>query len=322
MRFIVTGGAGFIGSSFIEKALESNHQVIAIDNLSSGRIENIEPFQKHRNFSFLHHDLSASFPRELINLPKAEGFICHFAAQVGVESVVRGVSESIRNNIHVSEQVVKFSSDHEIPVLFTSSSEIYGKSQSIPTSEHDDRIMGSGSVYRWAYAETKILDELLFKELWQLKKIPTISVRLFNTVGPRQSADYGMVIPRFVKQALSGESITVYGDGSQRRTFCSVSDVVTAIFELIQNESSHGEVFNVGSTNSVTILELAQKIRAKVGSDSPIVFVNANEKLGLGFEEIDNRCPDIEKITSLVGWTPKKSLDDIIKEVILYTQKN
>jgi UDP-glucose 4-epimerase len=131
-----------------------------------------------------------------------------------------------------------------------------------------------------------------------------------------------MVIPRFVKQALSGESITVYGDGSQRRTFCSVSDVVTAIFELIQNESSHGEVFNVGSTNSVTILELAQKIRAKVGSDSPIVFVNANEKLGLGFEEIDNRCPDIEKITSLVGWTPKKSLDDIIKEVILYTQKN
>jgi UDP-glucose 4-epimerase len=141
LRFIVTGGAGFIGSSFIEKALESNHQVIAIDNLSSGRIENIEPFQKHRNFSFLHHDLSTSFPRELINLPKAEGFICHFAAQVGVESVVRGVSESIRNNIHVSEQVVKFSSDHEIPVLFTSSSEIYGKSQSIPTSEHDDRIM-------------------------------------------------------------------------------------------------------------------------------------------------------------------------------------
>lgn len=318
MFFIVTGGAGFIGSSFIEYVLSLNHKVLAIDNLSTGKKENIESFLNDRNFAFLNHDLSKTFPGNLTFWPNEKTFICHFAAQVGVESVVRGVSASIRNNIHVTENVIDFAIANRVPILFSSTSEVYGKSNVIPTSERDDRILGAGDIYRWAYAETKILDELMLKEMWELHGIPTISVRLFNTVGPRQSGDYGMVIPRFVRQAITNRALTVYGTGEQKRTFCSVSDVNTAMLKLINEESSYGEVFNVGSTHAISILDLALKIREFVGSKSPVEHLNPVEKLGLGFEEIQDRCPDVEKIRSLIGWVPQKSLDDIIADVVRF----
>jgi UDP-glucose 4-epimerase len=319
MLFIVTGGAGFIGSSFIEHVLALNHKVVAIDNFSTGSKENIQSFLSHKNFGFLEHDLSNSFPSKLKFFPNDDSYVCHFAAQVGVESVVHGVSESIKNNIYVTEHVVNFAVTHRIPVLFSSTSEVYGKNYVIPTSERDDRIMGAGDVYRWAYAETKILDELMFKEMWQLHRIPTTSVRLFNTVGPRQSGDYGMVIPRFVRQAILNEPLTIYGTGEQKRTFCSVSDVISAMLQLIREERAYGEVFNIGSTNAISIIELALKIREIVGSNSPIVHMNPFERLGSGFEEIQDRCPKIDKVKSLIGWEPQKSLDDIIKDVASYT---
>lgn len=320
MRFLVTGGAGFVGSSFAHVALKNGHEVIAIDNLSTGKISNIEEYLSNPRFEFVKHDLSTSFP--LLNNISAQGtYICHFAAQVGVESVVSGVTSSIRNNIHVSEQVVKYAREYSIPVLFTSSSEIYGKSVSLPSSEQDDRRMGAGSVYRWAYAETKVLDELLFKELWERHSVPTISLRLFNTVGPRQSADYGMVIPRFVKQAISGEPMTIYGNGQQSRTFCSVFDVIEAMFGLMSTESAFGEVFNVGSTYSITILELAKKIHSLVQSTSKIVHIDPIDKLGFGFEEIPHRSPSIDKIHNLIGWKPLRSIDDIVKDVIADIRK-
>lgn len=204
------------------------------------------------------------------------------------------------------------------PVIFTSTSEVYGKSPLIPSGEDSDRIMGAGKVYRWAYAETKILDELLMKELWEFHRIPTVALRLFNTVGSNQSASYGMVIPRFGAQALAEEPLTVYGNGNQIRTFCDVRDVVNAIFQIKDNESAFGEAFNVGSEDKVSILELANKIKYMTKSSSRILQINPNQKFGLGFEEIDYRCPNISKINKLINWRPEISLDQTIKEVINY----
>lgn len=318
MNFFVTGGAGFIGSNFIQQALNQGHSIIAVDNFSTGLEKNIEPFLSYPNFKMIKFDLAEEFPKSLRRLTKSVDQIFHFAASVGVENVIKGASNTIKNNLRATENIIEIAKYSKTPVIFTSTSEVYGKSPLIPSGEDSDRIMGAGKVYRWAYAETKILDELLMKELWEFHRIPTVTLRLFNTVGSNQSASYGMVIPRFVAQALAEEPLTVYGTGNQIRTFCDVRDVVNAIFQIKDNESAFGEVFNVGSEDKISILELANKIKYMTKSSSRILQINPNQKFGLGFEEIDYRCPNISKINKLINWRPEISLDQTIKEVINY----
>ncbi len=316
MKVLITGGAGFIGSHLCEKLLGMGDEVTVLDNLSTGRYENVAHLKENPKFNLVVGDI---LNEALVDkLCEKTDIIFHLAAAVGVELIVKRPLESLTTNIKGSEIVLEMAQRYNRKVLITSTSEIYGKNVNGPLKENDDRILGSPLKSRWSYSTAKAVDEMLAYVYWKEKGLPTIIVRLFNTVGPRQTGAYGMVIPRFVTQALRNEPLTVYGDGSQSRCFLHVQDVVDALVKLMQSPRSAGQVFNVGSQEEITIRELAEKVIQITRSKSKIVYIPYNEAYEEGFEDMERRMPDISKVQKLIGYQPTINLESILKSVIEY----
>jgi UDP-glucose 4-epimerase len=314
MRFLITGGAGFIGSHLSDLLIEHGHRVHVLDDLSTGSLENLSELQEHPDFSCSVGSVSdAALLQELVT---DADVVIHLAAAVGVRLVVESPVRAIETNVHCTEVVLDHADRHRKPVLLASTSEVYGKSEALPFKEDGDLRLGATFKARWAYACSKAIDEFLAMAYWRERDLPIAVVRLFNTVGPRQTGSYGMVVPRLVGQALAGEPLTVYGDGRQTRCFCHVDDVALALLGLLEHPRAWGEVFNVGATREVSILELAQRVLLLTGSDSEIRLVPYDEAYGAGFEDMYRRVPDIEKLHALTGWSPTRSLDDIIADVV------
>ena len=314
MNVLVTGGAGFIGSHLGERLLERGHRVLALDNLSTGQHENIAHLASRNDFEFV---LGSILNADLVDdLAARADVIFHLAAAVGVQLIVDKPLESLATNIRGSEIVFEKAHKYGTKILVTSTSEIYGKNTSDRLHEDDDRILGSPLKSRWSYSEAKAIDEILAYTYWREKGLETVIVRLFNTVGPRQTGHYGMVIPRFVSQAIRGEPVTVYGDGTQTRCFCYVGDVVDALIDLINEPDAYGKVFNLGGQEEVSMQELAERIIKLAESDSTIRFVSYEDAYEEGFEDMQRRVPDIGRANALVGFEPKASLDDIIDMVV------
>ncbi|HVS22006.1 MAG TPA: GDP-mannose 4,6-dehydratase [Pyrinomonadaceae bacterium] len=314
MRVLITGGAGFIGSHLSDAYLQRGDEVFVIDDLSTGSIRNIEHLKDHPHF---HYKIDSVHNRPVTaELVDQCDVIFHLAAAVGVKLIVESPVRTIETNVHGTEVVLSLASKKRKRVLIASTSEVYGLSTEVPFREDGNLVMGATTKGRWSYACSKAIDEFLALAYWREKKLPTIVVRLFNTVGPRQTGQYGMVIPTFVKQALSGRPITVFGSGKQSRCFCYVGDVVGALTKLMDNEKAVGEVFNVGSNQEITIFDLAGKVKELTDSKSEIVFVPYDEAYEEGFEDMPRRIPDTSKVNALVGFRPEKSLDDILNSVI------
>ena len=314
MKILVTGGAGFIGSHLAEELLRRGHEVVAVDDLSTGRLANLETFAHHPRFRFIEgnvmdtalvHEVVAQCDRTF-----------HLAAAVGVKYVLDNPLHSLLTNIRGAEVVLEACQEHACKVMITSSSEVYGKGVSVPFSEDDDRLMGATHKLRWSYASGKAVDECLAQAYWQQFRLPVVIVRCFNTCGPRQTGAYGMVIPNMVERALRGEPIQVFGDGLQSRCFSAVHDVVRAMLMLMDAREAEGEVFNVGSDEEVTILELAQRVKRLCHSDSRIVFMPYEEVYGSSFEDMRRRVPDLRKIRRYVGYRPEIGLDRLLELTI------
>lgn len=321
MRYLITGGAGFIGSHLADHLLEQGHEVFAIDDLSTGAMDNIRHLKGHERF---HYEIdtitNASLLAELVDSVDA---VFHLAAAVGVRLVVEQPVRTIETNIEGTGAVLRAAQKKAKPVLVASSSEVYGKAVSVPFREDDDMLLGPSSKARWSYACSKAIDEFLAIAYARERQLPTVVARLFNTVGPRQTGRYGMVIPSFVRQALAGEPISVYGDGQQSRCFTHVSDVVRALHLLLDRLGRRdlgGEVYNVGSSEEVRILDLAERVRDLVGSVSEVTFVPYDQAYAEGFEDMRRRVPGTEKIREL-GWAPARSLDDILRDVIAHERE-
>lgn len=316
MKILVTGGAGFIGSHLSEELLKGGHSVLAFDNLSTGTYENILPIKNNRQFKFIKGDI---LDEKLVDKSvRGVDAVYHLAAAVGVELVVKKPLESLTTNIKGSENILNKACKYKKKVLVVSSSEIYGKNVNGPLKEDDDRVLGSPLKTRWGYSTAKAVDEMLAYVYYKDKGLPTVIVRLFNTVGPRQSGAYGMVLPRFVKQALANEPLTVYGPGSQTRCFMHVKDAVWAMIKLMELPSATGEVFNVGSQEEISIEDLAKRIIEITASKSKIIYIPYDQAYEEGFEDMPRRVPDITKIANLIGFKPTVILDDIIKDVLNY----
>jgi UDP-glucose 4-epimerase len=316
MKVLITGGAGFIGSHLAEEHLKRGDDVYIIDDLSTGSMENIEHIKGLPSFHYyLDSVTNQSLIAELVDLCDE---VYHLAAAVGVKLIVESPVRTIETNIRGTEVVLHHAAKKRKRVLITSTSEVYGKRDRIPFREDDDLVMGPTNKGRWSYACSKAIDEFLAVAYWKEKKVPTVIARLFNTVGPRQTGRYGMVIPNFVRQALNGEDITVYGDGSQSRCFTHVSDVAGALMKLIEHPQAVGEVYNIGSDSEVTILQLAERIKSLTGSDSRIAFLPYDEAYEEGFEDMLRRVPDISKLRELIGYQPSFGLDEILESVINY----
>ena len=316
MKVLITGGAGFIGSHLAERHLQRGDEVYCLDDLSTGAIENILHLKADPNFNYIIDTITNyRLVAELVDLCDV---IYHLAAAVGVRLIVESPVRTIETNIRGTEIVLGLAAKKQRRILITSTSEVYGKLDRVPFKEDDDLVMGPTSKGRWSYACSKAIDEFLAIAYWREKRVPTVIARLFNTVGPRQTGRYGMVIPNFVRQALAGDDITVYGDGSQSRCFTHVCDAVSALMGLIEHSEAIGEVYNVGSSREVTILEVAERIKWLSGSDSRIVFVPYQEAYEEGFEDMMRRVPDISKINKLIGYAPKISLDEILTSIIEY----
>ena len=316
MKVLITGGAGFIGSHLAERHLQRGDEVYCLDDLSTGAIENILHLKADPNFNYIIDTITNyRLVAELVDLCDV---IYHLAAAVGVRLIVESPVRTIETNIRGTEIALGLAAKKQRRILITSTSEVYGKLDRVPFKEDDDLVMGPTSKGRWSYACSKAIDEFLAIAYWKERRVPTVVARLFNTVGPRQTGRYGMVIPNFVRQALAGEDITVYGDGSQSRCFTHVSDAVSALMGLIEHPEAIGEVYNVGSSREVTILEVAERIKWLAGSDSRIVFVPYQEAYEEGFEDMMRRVPDISKINKLIGYAPKISLDEILTSIIEY----
>jgi UDP-glucose 4-epimerase len=314
MRVLVTGGAGFIASHLADHLLDQGHVVVALDDLSTGRLSNVEHLRGRPDFELV---LGSILDPDLVDDAVGRSdIVFHLAAAVGVELIVSQPLQSLATNIRGAEIVFEKANKYRTPVLVTSSSEIYGKNRSDRLHEDDDRILGSPLKSRWAYSEAKAIDEILAYTYWKEKGLSTVIVRLFNTVGPRQTGAYGMVIPRFVGQALRHEPITVYGDGLQTRCFCYVGDIVTALAALIGRPEAFGRVFNLGSDDEVSIGDLAQIVLAETGSRSEIRFVAYEDAYEEGFEDMARRVPDTSRARELVGFRPTVGLRDIIRLVI------
>jgi UDP-glucose 4-epimerase len=313
MRFLVTGGAGFIGSHLSDLLVEHGHSVHVLDDFSTGSVENIRQLEHRPGFqctigSVADHDV-------VERLIEETDIVVHLAAAVGVNLVVERPVHAIETNVHCTEVVLAHADRQRKPVLVASTSEVYGKSDALPFKEDGDLQMGATNKARWAYACSKAIDEFLAMAYWSERDLPVTIVRLFNTVGPRQTGSYGMVVPRLVGQALAGEELTVYGDGRQTRCFCHVADVVQALFALVNDEAAYGNVFNVGATSEISIFDLAARIIELTGSRSEIRLTPYEEAYGTGFEDMYRRVPDITKVKALTGWSPPRSLDDIIGDV-------
>ncbi|PYQ27444.1 MAG: nucleoside-diphosphate sugar epimerase [Acidobacteria bacterium] len=316
MRVLITGGAGFIGSHLADAYLGRGDEVTIIDDLSTGSIHNIEHIKKHPRFHYT-IDSVQNYPI-VTELVDGCDVVFHLAAAVGVKLIVESPVRTIETNVRGTEVVLAAANKKKKKVLIASTSEVYGLSDQVPFREDGNLVMGATTKGRWSYACSKAIDEFLALAYWREKKLPTIVVRLFNTVGPRQTGQYGMVIPTLVKQALAGRPLTVYGDGKQTRCFGYVGDIVDALVKLMDREEAVGQVFNIGSNEEVSIATLAERIRELTGSSSEIVFVPYSEAYEEGFEDMPRRVPDISKISALVGFRPKTSLDGILREVIAY----
>lgn len=316
MRVLITGGAGFIGSHLAERHLERGDEVYIIDDLSTGGMENIQQIKDRPGFAYYLESISnTQLTAELVDLCD---IIYHLAAAVGVRLIVESPVNTIETNIRGTEIVLRLAAKKRKRVLITSTSEVYGKRERVPFREDDDLVLGPTSKGRWSYACSKAIDEFLAIAYWKEKRVPTVIARLFNTVGPRQTGRYGMVIPNFVQQALANERITIFGDGRQTRCFAHVADAVGAIMRLAEHPRAVGEVYNIGSDQEVTILELAEKIKELSGSTSEMVFIPYGEAYEEGFEDMMRRVPDLTKIRGLVGYEPRYGLDQILTSVIDY----
>lgn len=313
-RYLVTGGAGFIGSHLVDALLTAGNKVIAFDSLATGRIENLTFAREFEDFTFV----QASVLDELAldEVVRRCEVVVHLAAAVGVKLIVEQPLYSLTTNIKGAMTVLEAAHRYRRKVMVMSSSEIYGKNNAGPLREQADRLLGSPAVSRWAYSTSKAVDEILAYAYYRERDLPTVVARLFNTVGPRQSASYGMVIPRFVRQAIAGEPLTVFGDGTQTRCFCHITDCVRALQGLLDEPAAEGDVFNVGSTYEISIEDLANIIISKTNSSSVVARVPYEVAYEAGFEDMSRRIPDVHKISALTGWHAQRSLDQILDDVI------
>ncbi len=314
MRILITGGAGFIGSHLSERLLAEGHEVVCIDDLSTGSVDNVAVIRRHPRYRF---HAETIFNRPLTSeLVDSADVVFHLAAAVGVKRIVDYPVQTIETNVRGSEIVLEAASKKNKRTFIASTSEVYGKSSKIPFSETDDLVLGSTYNSRWAYACSKAIDEFLALAYFRERQLPVTVVRFFNTVGPRQTGRYGMVLPTFVRQALMNEPVTVYGDGRQSRCFGHVFDVVDALLMLLKCERATGEIFNIGNTEEISIGDLAKRVIAACGSLSKVVYVPYSEAYGPGFEDMSRRVPDISKAREWFGFDPKRSLDTIIDSVV------
>ena len=315
-KILVTGGAGFIGSHLCELLIQKGHHVVAIDNLSTGRLDNIQHLLPMPSFQFVRESITNS--QVLDRLTSEADILIHLAAVVGVKLIVEDPVYTIATNIMGTEAVLTTANRYGCKVMLASTSEVYGKGLKVPFNEDDDCVMGPTSHSRWSYATSKAIDEFLGLAYYQQFGLPVVVMRFFNTVGPRQTGRYGMVLPRFVRQALSGEPLTIYGDGAQSRCFADVADIIGATVRLSEDSRAVGQVFNIGSTEEVTIRELAERVIITTGSQSKIVYVPYEEAYAPGFEDMRRRVPDLDKIQNLIGYKPRYTLDETLQRVIGY----
>ncbi|MFB6345011.1 MAG: GDP-mannose 4,6-dehydratase [bacterium] len=320
MKILITGGAGFIGSHLSEKLLQDGHKVTVIDNLSTGQLENISNFKDHPDFELV---VGSVLEENLIRKKtKGKDRIYHLAAAVGVQNIIDQPLESIEVNVDGTQNVLRAANREKIPTFIASTSEVYGKNENIPFEETDDRVTGSTTISRWSYSCTKALDEFLSIAYWREKQLPVVIARFFNTVGPRQTGQYGMVIPRFVKQALLGRPLTVYGDGQQTRVFLDVADAVKAARGLMDTEEAYGQPVNIGGNDRISIEQLAENIIDVVGSDSSIEYIPYDEAYEKGFEDMRHRQPDVSRLRKLVGFDQQYSTKEILQRVVDYFRSN
>ena len=316
MRVLITGGAGFVGSHLSEALLERGDEVFILDNLSTGSFDNVVHLKSHPKF---HYTLDSVTNEPVVaELVDRCDIVVHLAAAVGVKLIVEQPVHTIETNVHGTEVVLKHANKKKKLVVIASTSEVYGKSEDVPFREDSDLVMGPTPKHRWAYACSKAIDEFLALAYWKERKLPVIIVRFFNTVGPRQTGQYGMVIPNFVQQALAGKPITVFGDGRQQRSFTHVADVVGALLKLVNEPKAIGQVINLGNTEEVTIQRLAERVRELSGSASPIVLIPYDEAYESGFEDMPRRVPDLSKAEAMIGYKTRFTLDDILTQVIEY----
>ena len=314
MKVFITGGAGFIGSHLCDVLIDEGKQVTILDNLSTGSSNNISHLKG--KIQVFQGDIR---DQKLVeSLVKESDLVLHMAAALGVDNILENPIESISTNFYGSEVVLNAATKFDKRIVIASTSEIYGKNTNQPLSEDDDRVVGSPQKLRWSYSDAKALEEATGHFLYLTKKLRLTTIRFFNTVGPRQTGKYGMVIPRFVKSAISNEPIRIFGDGSQSRVFCHVHDAIDAVTKLSMNDTSIGEVFNIGGIEEITITNLAEKIIELTKSKSEIVFTSYKDAYGLGFEDMQRRVPSLDKIKSIINWVPKINLDQIIQDVAKY----
>jgi UDP-glucose 4-epimerase len=319
VRALITGGAGFIGSHLSDALLAQGHEVLVLDNLSTGSIDNIAHLKGRPGFEYFVD--SVNNEPLLAELIDRSDVVFHLAAAVGVKLIVEQPVYTIETNVHGTEVVLKHANKKKKLVVVASTSEVYGKSNDVPFREDADLVLGPTPKHRWAYACSKAIDEFLALAYWKERKLPVIIVRFFNTVGPRQTGQYGMVIPNFVRQALAGEPITVFGDGKQSRSFTHVGDVVSALLKLMCEPRAIGQVVNIGNVQEVTIEQLAQRVRELSGSKSIIKFIPYEEAYESGFEDMPRRVPDLGRARMLIGYEPKQTLDDVLVQVIDYFRR-
>ena len=323
MRILITGGAGFIGSHLAEAYLDLGNEVYVIDDLSTGSLENLEFLQKNDNFRdklFVHVDTILNHEK-MLELVGICDLVFHLAAAVGVKYILDHPMESIKTNIQGTEKVLELCNKFKKKVLIASSSEVYGKHTHAPLVETDNIIYGPSSKFRWSYAASKLMDEFTALAYHRTNGLKVTIARLFNTIGPRQTGTYGMVAPRFIGQALSGRPLTVYGDGTQTRTFTGVKDVVKAFMGLMENDGSFGQVFNIGGTEEIAIIDLARKIINITESNSEIELIPYEVAYEADFEDMERRVPSIEKVAQLIGFMPSVNLNEIIREIAAFMKK-
>ncbi len=317
--FLLTGGAGFIGSHLAEALLKNGNRVLAIDDLSTGSMDNIAGSLDHPHFKFARASIADKVVME--RMASEADVIVHLAAAVGVQLIVEHPVHTIETNVMGTKEVLQAALRYKCRVLLASTSEVYGKGSKVPFEEDDDVLLGATSRSRWGYAASKMVDEFLGFAYRREFGVDVVPFRLFNTVGPRQTGQYGMVVPRFVRQAIAGQPITVYGDGTQQRCFCDVRDVVEAILGLADHPDAPGQLFNIGNTEEVSIQQLAERVKALADSDSEIINVPYSEAYAPGFEDMERRVPSTEKIEALLGWAPTRSLDQILADVIAFERE-
>jgi UDP-glucose 4-epimerase len=318
LRYLITGGAGFIGSHLTERLLDRGDRVVLLDNLSTGSMENIRHLKSSER---LEYHLDAIENRQLLaELVDDADLVVHLAAAVGVKLIVESPVKTIETNVNGTQMILEAACKKKKLVLTASTSEVYGKNTNVPFTEDADLVLGPTTKGRWSYAASKALDEFLALSYWKEKKLPVIVVRLFNTVGPRQTGRYGMVLPNFVKSALDNTAISIYGTGKQSRCFCDVRDTVEGLIRLMDTDRAIGEVVNVGNTEEISIEALAQKVKQRTGSSSPIEYVPYDQAYEPGFEDMMRRVPSVEKLQSLTGFRPATPLNEIIDRVALFFQ--